>query len=127
MQKTLIAACLSLAALSQIAWGEAQQTPLQRSELQKLALPPDLVGFMDLVTIAANGVVPPFVHPGVQLGYVLEGDLVLEVEGRPPLELKPGTSFKIPANAAYSFENRGAQAARLIDFVVEKDAPGLAP
>ncbi len=127
MQKRLIVVCLSFAAFSQLASGRAEQAPLQRSELQKLEIPPDRVGFMDLVTIAAHGVVPPFVHPGVQLAYVLEGDIVLKVEGRPALELKPGMSVNIPASTAYSFENRGAEAAKLIDFVVEKDAPGLAP
>ncbi len=122
MQKLLFAPCLLLATLSLLASSQAQQAALQRAELQKLELPPDKIGFMDLVTIAGNAAVPPFTHPGVQLAYVLAGDLTLKVEGQPALDLKPGMSFRIPAGLPYSFENHGA-AAKLIDFVVEKDPP----
>lgn len=121
LQKLLFACCLFLATPFLPDPAQAQQTALQRVELQKLELPPDKISFMDIVTIAANGAVPPFTHPGVQLAYVLEGDFTLKVEGQPELALKPGMAFTIPAGARYSFENHNAKAAKLIDFVVEKD------
>jgi quercetin dioxygenase-like cupin family protein len=127
LQKIVFVSSMLLATISPLHSGQAQQAALQRLELQKLELPPDKVGFMDLVTIAANASVPPFVHPGVQLAYVLEGDVTLKVEGQPASDLKPGMSFKIPAGARYSFENHGAAAAKLVDFVVEKDQPAATP
>jgi len=123
MQKLLFVCCLFFTAVSLHERAQAQDAALQRVELQEVALPPDKIGFMDMVTIAAHSAVPPYVHPGVQLFYILEGDFVLKIEGQPELNLKPGMSFKIPAGAPYSFENHSAAAAKLIDFVVERDKP----
>ncbi|WP_198017252.1 cupin domain-containing protein [Methylocapsa acidiphila] len=120
MQKQLMASCLAVATL--LGPSQAQQEPLQRKELQRLELPPDKISFLDLVTIEARSSVPTFAHPGAQLLYVLEGDLTLEIEGRPALALKPGMSVTILSGAPYRFENHGG-AAKLVDFVVEKDLP----
>ncbi|WOJ89295.1 cupin domain-containing protein [Methylocapsa polymorpha] len=127
MKKPLFICCLFFTAVSLHEPALAQDAALQRVELQEVALPPDKIGFMDMVTIAAHGAVPPFTHPGVQLFYVLDGDFVLKIEGQPELDLKPGMSFRISAGARYSFENHGATVAKLIDFVVEKDKPTGTP
>lgn len=122
MRKLLFFGCIFFAAPILSDSAQAQKAALQRVELQKVELPPDKTGFMDLVTIAANGAVPPFTHPGVQLFYVLEGDVTVKIGTQQKLDLKPGMSFQIPADAPYSFENPGTKAAKLVDFVVEKDA-----
>lgn len=123
MRKRLLGSCLLLPFALLHEPSQAQQSPLQRLELQRLEIPPDKIGFMDLVTIAPSSVVPPFVHPGAQLAYVVEGELILTIDGRPELNLKPGASFEIPAATRYSFENRSPEAAKLIDFVVEANPP----
>ena len=37
-------------------------------------------------------------HDGHEVGFVLEGTAILEVEGQPPIELKPGDHYHIDAS-----------------------------
>ena len=44
-------------------------------------------------------------HPGPEVAYVLEGSLVVEPEGQPPLTLKKGETFHNPAKAVHNAKN----------------------
>ena len=45
----------------------------------------------------AGGAAGRHTHPGVETGYVLEGELDLLIDGQPPKKLKAGDSYQIPA------------------------------
>jgi quercetin dioxygenase-like cupin family protein len=67
-------------------------------------------------------------HPGDEIGYVLEGPFVMTVEGRPPLTLKTGDHFFVPANTVHEGKNGGGPKAQvLITYIVEKGKPLSTP
>src|SRR5581483_12403719 len=51
--------------------------------------------------------VPKHTHPGEEVAYVLEGQILLEVEGKPAQTLKPGDTFFIPAGQVHAAKNTG--------------------
>jgi quercetin dioxygenase-like cupin family protein len=63
-------------------------------------------------------------HPGEELGVVLEGAIVLEVDGQPARTVKAGESFFIPAGVVHAGKNTGkGRAVVLATYVVEKGKP----
>jgi quercetin dioxygenase-like cupin family protein len=66
-------------------------------------------------------------HPGEEIIYVLEGaPLEYEVEGKPPVTLKPGDVLFIPAGTVHAAKNVGTQrGAELATYIVEKGKPLL--
>ena len=79
----------------------AQQGGIKRTPLQKLDFPP---GFNTVTTIAevpAGGAAGRHTHPGAETGYVLEGELELLIDGKPPLKVKAGESYQIPEGAVH--------------------------
>ena len=68
--------------------------------------------------------VGPHTHPGEEAGYVLEGTLLLEQAGKPPVSLKAGETFFIPAGMVHDATNKGSVRARVLaTYVVEKGKP----
>lgn len=67
-------------------------------------------------------------HPGEELSYVLDGSLVLEIDGQPPRTLKAGETFFIPAGVVHAGHNAGkGPATVLATYVVEKGKPVASP
>jgi quercetin dioxygenase-like cupin family protein len=66
-------------------------------------------------------------HPGEEIVYVLEGaPLQYDVEGKPPVTLKPGDVLFIPAGTVHSAKNVGSRkGAELATYIVEKGKPLL--
>lgn len=66
-------------------------------------------------------------HPGEEIVYVLEGaPLEYELEGKPPVTLKPGDVLFIPAGTIHSAKNVGSRkGAELATYIVEKGKPLL--
>ena len=65
-------------------------------------------------------------HPGEEIIYVLEGSLEYEIEGKPPVTLKAGDVFFVPAGTIQAARNVGTRnAAELATYVVEKGKPVL--
>ena len=72
--------------------------------------------------------VPKHTHPGEEVAYILEGQLVLEVEGKPPQNLKAGDTFFLPAGTVHAAKNVGkGPAAVLSTYLVEKGKPLATP
>ena len=65
-------------------------------------------------------------HPGEEIGYVLEGTLTLMVDGKPPLTVKQGESFFVPAGTIHDGKAEGAVKV-LATYVVEKGKPLATP
>jgi mannose-6-phosphate isomerase-like protein (cupin superfamily) len=51
-------------------------------------------------------------HDGHEVGFVLEGTAVLEVEGQPPIEHKPGDHYHIDASKRHDARNTGGEPAK---------------
>jgi quercetin dioxygenase-like cupin family protein len=63
-------------------------------------------------------------HHGEEIIYVLEGSLEYQVEGKPPVTLKAGDVFFVPAGTVHAARNVGSSnAAELATYVVEKGKP----
>ena len=64
------------------------------------------------------------IHHGVELAYVLKGDLELKVAGRPTLTLHAGDSFEVPRDTPHEATNIGTTPAGLIiSYLIDKGGP----
>jgi quercetin dioxygenase-like cupin family protein len=97
----------------------------KRTELQRHD-----IGTPNHETVQARGdfdpgaAAPRHTHPGEEVGYMLQGELVLEVEGQPPRTLKAGDTFFIPAGTVHSGKNAGKSLAVVLStYIVEKGKP----
>lgn len=115
------------------AWGmqalHAQQPGLKRALLQRHDLSaPGREVVMSLVEFAPGLAAGRHTHPGEELGYVLEGTLVLEVEGRPPVTLKAGDTYFVEAGKIHDGKNTGGAPGRAVTVhIVEQGKPLAAP
>lgn len=81
-------------------------------------------------TVQARGdfdpgaVVPKHTHPGEEVGYVLQGELTVEIEGKPAQTVKAGEAFFIPAGTVHSGKNTSKAATVVLStYIVEKGKP----
>jgi quercetin dioxygenase-like cupin family protein len=110
-------------------WGmqrsSAQVPGFKRTELQKHDL--STAGHEAVVTrgeFQPGAVVPKHSHPGEELAFVLEGEVVIEMEGKPAATMKAGDTFFVPAGTVHSAKNASKKLAVVIStYVVEKDKP----
>ena len=107
----------------------AQAPSFKRVELQRHDL-----ATKDREAVVARGefqpgaAAPRHTHPGEEIGYVLDGELVLELDGQPPTKLKAGDTFFIAAGQVHSAKNAGkTQAIVLSTYILEKGKPLATP
>ncbi|MHA7263697.1 cupin domain-containing protein [Arthrobacter sp. TMN-37] len=63
-------------------------------------------------------------HPGPEVGYIIRGDVSMEFDDRPPLELHAGSPFLIPPGAIHNAVNVGSVTTRMLStYFVEADQP----
>jgi len=105
----------------------AQQPAVKRIDLQRHDLSvPGRETIQAIVEIAPGQIAPRHTHPGEEIIYVLEGTLVYEVEGKPPVTLRAGDVLFIPYGTIHSAKNVGnGRGAELATYVVEKGKPLL--
>lgn len=78
------------------------------------------------VEVAQGFTAPKHKHPGEEMVYLIEGALEYQLEGRPPVTLRPGQVLFIPAGVAHSAKNVGSGVgAELATYTVEKGKPLL--
>ena len=75
-----------------------------------------------------GGAVAKHTHPGEEVAYVLEGELILEVEGKPAQHLKAGDNFYLAGGTVHAAKNPGKKAAAVLaTYIVEKGKPLATP
>ena len=85
-------------------------------------------GVSMLIEIPAGGVSARHSHPGEDFGYLLEGTIVLMVDGYPPVTVKAGETFFTPRGHVHSARNIGKVTARAVDtYVIDKGKPVVIP
>ena len=106
----------------------AQQSGIKRTPLQTVDFP---AGY-NVVTAIAE--VPPgyctgrHTHPGVESTYVMEGAILVKIEGQPDKVFKAGESFQVPPNAPHDgCTAPGAVFKVLGTYIVEKGKPLASP
>jgi quercetin dioxygenase-like cupin family protein len=123
-----IAGAVAVAVFS-IAPLNAQQPGFTRTALQDQELSAEnrhaVVARAEFVPGGAAG---RHTHPGEELGYILEGTLELTVDGKPPVTLKAGDVFFVPAGIVHDGKNVGTGPAKVLaTYVVEKGKPVASP
>ena len=132
MRRGAAAAALACAIVTGTLGGHllsAQQTALKRTILQQHDLAaPGREAVMAVAELPRDAVAARHTHPGEEMGYVLEGTAVLEVDGKPPVTLKAGESFFIEAGTPHSARNIGPTTARILGlYIVERGRPLASP
>ena len=65
-------------------------------------------------------------HPGADFGYLIEGTIVLQVDGNPPQTLKAGDVFFTERGHFHNARNIGTTTARAVDtYVIDRGKPGI--
>jgi quercetin dioxygenase-like cupin family protein len=107
----------------------AQQPGFKRIEVQDRDLSiPGRHAVQARAEFDPGGAVGKHTHPGEELSVVLEGSLLLEVEGQPPRTVKTGESFFIPAGVVHAGKNEGkGKAVVFATYIVEKGKPVATP
>ena len=131
-----VSLCAILLALGIVASVDAQQAPsattqvqtIKRTPLQKFDVPgtqyETVIGMAEIVP---NVNIGRHSHPGPESGFMLEGEMVLIVDGQPPKTVKAGESYQVPPGAIHDARS-GPQGAKVIaTYVVEKGKPLASP
>ena len=106
-----------------------QQTAnIKRTPLQKFDVPgTQYETVIGIAEVAPNVLIGRHTHPGPESGYVLEGDMVLMIDGQPDKPLKAGDSYQIPPVAVHDVRSGPKGAKVIATYVVEKGKPLATP
>jgi quercetin dioxygenase-like cupin family protein len=119
---------LTLVAFASIGSAIAQQGGIKRTPLQKIEFPDGYTTVTGIAEIQPGGSAGRHTHPGLETGYVLEGEADLIIEGKPDLHLKPGDSYSIPAGAVHDAKVHGDKPLKILGiYIVDKTKPLASP
>jgi quercetin dioxygenase-like cupin family protein len=119
LRTSTIIAAVGLAAL--LAPATAQQSNIKRTMLQTVDFPPGFTTVSAIVELAPRGCAGSHTHPGAESTYVMEGEVVLKLDGETDRVLKAGDSFQIPPGVVHDVcVTEGTPLKLLATFVVEK-------
>ena len=128
-QASNILAGLTLAIAATFAVTASGQAPgIKRTLLQRADVGENREAILGLAEIAPGAAAGRHTHPGIELGYVVEGSASLEIEGETPKLLKAGDSYMIPAGRIHDAKTVGDQPTKVLaTYVVEKGKPLATP
>jgi quercetin dioxygenase-like cupin family protein len=127
MRKITVLSAVTLSLVASIGLASAQE-PFVRAPLQKSEYPAGHETHVMLVTSAPGALLPRHTHPGVEISYVVEGELTVTVEGKDAVVVKAGSSFAVPPGAPHSAKNTASIPTKVLaTFVIEKGKPVASP
>lgn len=101
---------------------------IKRTPLQKFDVPgTNMETVIGIAEVVANVNIGRHTHPGPESGYMLEGEMVLLIDGQPPRPLKAGDSYVVPAGAIHDGKSGPKGAKVIATYVVEKGKPLATP
>ncbi len=130
MKKLTIGAALAVVALATgVGVLNAQQPGFKRIEVQDRDLSiPGRHAVQARAEFEPGGAIGRHTHPGEELSIVLEGTLLLEIDGQPARTVRAGDSFFIPAGVVHAGKNAGnGKAVVFATYIVEKGKPVATP
>jgi quercetin dioxygenase-like cupin family protein len=107
-------------------YGTTTRTVLLSSDLVGLE---GKEGIMMVAVIAPGTETGKHIHPGHEFAYVLDGSGILEVDGKPPMAMNPGTAIYQPPGQVHNGRNTSAAVPLriLVLHVSEKGKPDTVP
>ena len=109
-----------------VSTASTQQSGLKRTVIRTIEYPPGYSTVTVVVELAPGICTGRHTHPGVDSGYVLEGDLLLKIDGKPDQSAKAGGSYEVPPAAVHD-ACTVAGLTVLDTFVIEKGKPLASP
>jgi quercetin dioxygenase-like cupin family protein len=108
--------------------GANSQALIQRRALLQEEAPPGYQTILNILEIAPGSREIRHTHPGPLAGYILEGTLTLEHDGRATANYKSGEAFYVEAGKVHQGINSGNVPVKLIAvLIVEKGKPPSSP
>jgi len=105
-----------------------QTSNIKRIPLQKFDVPgTPYETVIGIAEIAPNATIGRHTHPGPESGYMLEGEMVLMIDGQPDKTIKAGESYQIPSGAVHDGKSGPKGAKVIATYVVEKGRPLASP
>jgi quercetin dioxygenase-like cupin family protein len=119
---------LTIVAITGAGGAVAQQPGIKRTPLQKVEFPDGYDTVTAVAEIPTGGASGRHTHPGAETGYVLEGELELVIDGKPPLKVKAGESYQIPPGAVHDAKTAGDKPLKVLGvYIVTKGKPLAEP
>lgn len=117
------------AIVAMIAVDAAEKPAAKFKELQRRAIPgTELEGVTTVAEIPPGATSARHSHPGEDFGYLIEGTIVLQVDGKPPITVRAGETFFTERGQIHNARNIGTTVARAVDtYVIDKGKPGITP
>jgi len=103
-----------------------QQSGIKRTPLGTIDFPPGFATVTAIAEMPAGQCAGRHTHPGIESGYVMDGVVILKIEGRPERTLKAGEWFENPANMIHDVCTATGFKV-LSTYVVEKGKPLASP
>jgi quercetin dioxygenase-like cupin family protein len=101
-----------------------KRIPVQQGDLSA----PGREGVQAIAELSPGAESGRHTHPGEEFGYVLEGTLTLELQGKPAATKKAGEAFIIPAGTVHNAKNTSKAVAKVLaTYIVEKGKPVATP
>jgi len=126
LKKSLIIAAVVAPAV--VASAVAQQSAIKRTPLQTVDFPPGFNVVSAIAEITPGNCAGRHTPPGVESSYVLEGAILLKIEGKPDQTVKAGESFQIPANTPHDACTVPGQVFKVLaNYIIEKGKPVASP
>ena len=115
--KVLAIACVTVSAI--VVSAIAQQPAIKRTVLRSIDYPAGYTTVTAFIEVAPGACSGRHTHPGIDSGYVIQGDFVLKIDGKPEQTLKAGDTYETPPQIPH--DACSVSGNKLIDtFVIEK-------
>jgi len=124
MMKVLAIACVTMPAI--VVSAIAQQPAIKRTVLRSIDYPAGYTTVTAFIEVAPGACSGRHTHPGIDSGYVIQGDFVLKIDGKPDQTFKASDSFETSPLTVH--DGCSVSGNKLIDtFVIEKGKPLASP
>jgi quercetin dioxygenase-like cupin family protein len=128
IKKILLAPILILALAAFALTGGAFAQGIKRTPLQKIDFPEGYTTVTAIAEVPAGGASGRHSHPGIETGYVLDGELELAFDGKPSLKVEAGESYQIPAGEIHDAKAAGDKPLKVLTiYIVDKARPLASP
>ncbi|MGD1065628.1 MAG: cupin domain-containing protein [Vulcanimicrobiaceae bacterium] len=107
---------------------QAQGAGFTRTVLNRQEFPGDtMVTLQVQVDIEPGTLIAPHTHPGIEVGYVVDGGGTFGMKGAAERAVKPGDAFSVPPVTPHYLQN-GTEHTRVLSvYVVDKNKPLASP
>jgi quercetin dioxygenase-like cupin family protein len=107
---------------------QTQQGGLKRTQLQTIDFPPGYETVSVIAEIEPGNCSGRHTHPGAESAYVLEGEVVVKIDGKPDLIVKAGQPVLFAPGVVHNDCNfSGKPFKALAHYIVEKGKPLASP